>query len=62
MIGDSRTRLDVSKLEGISKIRSYYLTKIKNELSYYGKELTVEELRNSTNISAIGEIISLDTL
>lgn len=33
IIGDRRTRLDVQKLEGISKIRSYYLASIKNELS-----------------------------
>lgn len=60
MIGNRRTRLDVNKLEGMSKIRSYYLTSIKNELSYYGKELSVEELREVASISTVGEIISLD--
>ncbi|EXX78712.1 hypothetical protein RirG_012670 [Rhizophagus irregularis DAOM 197198w] len=60
IIGDRRTRLDVQKLEGISKIRSYYLTSIKNELSYYGKHLDEAELREVANISAVGEIVALD--
>ncbi|CAB5360578.1 unnamed protein product [Rhizophagus irregularis] len=60
IIGDRRTRLDVQKLEGISKIRSYYLASIKNELSYYGKHLDETELREVANTSAVGEIIALD--
>ena len=60
IIGDRRTRLDVQKLEGISKIRSYYLTSIENELMYYGKHLSDAELREIANISAVGEIIALD--
>ncbi|CAB5360709.1 unnamed protein product [Rhizophagus irregularis] len=60
IIGDRRTRLDVQKLEGISKIRSYYLASIKNELSYYGKHLDEAELREVANSSAVGEIIALD--
>ncbi|POG72416.1 ribonuclease H-like domain-containing protein [Rhizophagus irregularis DAOM 181602=DAOM 197198] len=60
IIGDRRTRLDVQKLEGISKIRSYYLASIKNELSYYGKHLDEAELREVANTSAVGEIIALD--
>ena len=60
MIGDRRTRLNVKKLESISKIRSYYLTSIKNELLYYGKDLSSKELREIANISAVDEIIFLD--
>lgn len=60
MIGDRRVRLDVKRLEGMSKIRSYHLTSIKNELSYYGKNLNSEELREIANTSAVGNIISLN--
>jgi hypothetical protein len=60
MIGDRRVRLDVKKLENMSKIRSYYMTSIKNELSYYGKDLNNAELREIANISAVGDIISLN--
>ena len=60
MIGDKRTRLDTNKLENMAKIRSYYLTSVKNELSHYGKEISEIELREIANNSAIGEIISLD--
>ncbi|RHZ62730.1 hypothetical protein Glove_335g16 [Diversispora epigaea] len=60
IIGDKRTRLDTNKLENITKICSYYLTSIKNELSHYGKEINEIELREIVKNSAIGEIISLD--
>ena len=60
MIGDRRVRLDVKKLEGMSKIRSYYLASIKNELAYYGKDLSSAELREIANTSAVGDVISLD--
>ena len=60
MIRDRRVRLDIKKLEGMSKIRSYYLTSIKNELLYYGKDLNSAELREIANISAVGNIISLN--
>ena len=60
MIRDRRTRLGVKKLESMAKIRSYYLTNIKNELSFYGKELDETELREVVNISAVGEIMALD--
>ena len=60
MLGDRRTRLDIKKLEGMSKIRSYYLSSIKEELSYYGKELDENELREVANNFAVGEIIALD--
>ncbi|CAG8438362.1 16762_t:CDS:2 [Funneliformis mosseae] len=60
MIGDRRTRLGVKKLESMAKIRSYYLTNIKNELSFYGKELNEAELREVVNISTVGEVMILD--
>ena len=59
-IGDRRTRLNVTKLEGMAKIRSYYMTNIRKELVYYGKELKESELREAVNISAIDNIISLN--
>ena len=59
MIGDRRIRLDIKKLEGMSKIRSYYLASIKNGLSHYGKDLNSTELKEIANISAVGEIIDL---
>ena len=60
MIGDRHTRLGVKRLENMAKIRSYYLTNIKNELSFYRKELDETELREVVNISAVGEIMALD--
>src|SRR5688572_23302889 len=60
MIGDRRTRLDVKKLEGMSKIRSYYLASIKEELLFYGKDLDEHELREVASNFAVGEIIALD--
>ena len=60
MIGDRRTKLDVNKLEGMSKIRSYYLASIKEELLFYGKNLDENELRVVANNFAVGEIIALD--
>src|SRR4051794_4232569 len=60
MMGDRRTRLDVKKLEGMSKIRSYYLTSIKEELLFYGKDLDENELREVVANFAVGKIIALD--
>lgn len=61
IIGDHRTRLAVQKLEDISKIRSYYLTNMKAELLYHGKELTYSELRNMVNDSSIGTLMSVES-
>jgi len=60
MMGDRRTRLDVKKLEGMSKIRSYYLASIKEELLFYGKDLDENELREVAANFAVGKIIALD--
>ena len=59
-MGDRHTRLDVKKLEGMSKIRSYYLASIKEELLFYGKDLDENELREVAANFAVGEIIALD--
>lgn len=42
-----RTRLDISRLESMAKIQSFYVSNIKKELKFYGKELKEEDLRNS---------------
>ncbi len=42
------------------KIHSYYLTNIKNKLSFYEKELNKIKLREVVNISAVGKIMALD--
>ncbi len=44
----------------MAKIRFYYLTNIKNKLSFYRKELNEIKLREVVNISAVGEIMALD--
>jgi len=59
-MGDRHTRLDVKKLEGMSKICSYYLASIKEELLFYGKDLDENELREVAANFAVGEIIALD--
>jgi hypothetical protein len=60
IIGDRRTRLAVQKLENITKIRSYYLTNIKSELVYHGKELKDSDLQNIANNSSIGAVMNLE--
>ena len=41
------------------KIRSYYLTNIKKELVYYGKQLTIEDLKEITNDCSVGNVMTL---
>ena len=53
---DRRNRLSVSHVESMAKVRSYYLTNIKKELAYYGKDLTQQELRDSVNGARISSI------
>src|SRR5688500_33348 len=45
----------------MTKIRSYYLTNIKSELLYYGKELTNNELKEVANYSSIGIVMTLES-
>ncbi len=44
----------------MAKIRSYYMTNIRNELIYYNKELMNSELCEAVNISSVGNIESLN--
>ena len=44
----------------MSKICSYYLTSIKKELLFYGKDLDENELREVAANFAVSEIIALD--
>ena len=61
LIGDRRTRLAIQKLENMTKIRSYYLTNIRSELLYYGKELTNDELKEVANYSSVGTVMTLES-
>ncbi|RIB19786.1 hypothetical protein C2G38_2035800 [Gigaspora rosea] len=44
ILGDRRMGLGLNKLEGMAKIRQYYMTNIRRELSFFGKELTEKNL------------------
>jgi hypothetical protein len=58
ILGERRTNLTIKKLEAIARIRSYYMNNIQRELSY-SKDLTESELKESTNITSINNIINL---
>jgi len=60
ILGDRRINLNISRLEGISKIRSYYTTNIQRELSFSDKELTEADLRDACNLSSVGNIMSYE--
>ena len=51
--GDKRTRLCISRVEDMAKIRSYYLSNSDKELQLYGKNLNNEELYESINTSMV---------
>ena len=51
--GDRRTKLHVSRVEAMAKIRSYYISNSNKELKYYGKELNETELKDSFYKSSI---------
>ena len=51
--GDRRTRLDISRVELMSIIRSFWITNVKREMAFYGKEITVDDLRHCTQISTV---------
>ncbi|CAG8822037.1 3983_t:CDS:2, partial [Gigaspora margarita] len=57
ILGDRQTSLDINKLEGMSKIKSYYTANIRRELNFFGKELTEADLRDACNISSVGNIM-----
>jgi len=60
ILGERRTSLNLNRLEGMAKIRSYYMTNIRHELSFYGQELTEADLRDACDIASIGDIMSYD--
>ncbi|RHZ88171.1 hypothetical protein Glove_26g327 [Diversispora epigaea] len=60
LLGDHRTRMNITILEGMTKVRSYYLSNICNELKYYGKELTENDIRSVINNTNMGDILELD--
>jgi hypothetical protein len=47
LFGTYRSRLSPEKIESIAQIHSFYISNLKNELKYYGKELSESELRDS---------------
>ncbi|RHZ62588.1 hypothetical protein Glove_339g12 [Diversispora epigaea] len=49
-----------SQAKGMTKVRSYYLSNICNELKYYGKELTENDIRSVINNTNMGDILELD--
>ena len=51
--GDRRTSLDINRIELMSMIRSFWMTNIKREMAFYGKEITVDDLRHCTQILTI---------
>ncbi|CAG8610527.1 29447_t:CDS:2 [Gigaspora margarita] len=57
ILGDCQINLNISRLEGISKIRSYYTTNIRRELSFPDKELTETDLQDVCNLSSVGNIM-----
>ncbi|CAG8708030.1 33741_t:CDS:10 [Gigaspora margarita] len=57
ILGNRQTSLDINKLEGISKIKSYYTANIWRKLNFFSKELTEADLRNVCNMSSVGKIM-----
>ncbi|CAG8777132.1 31710_t:CDS:2, partial [Gigaspora margarita] len=51
--GDKRTRLCLSRVEDMAKIRSYYLSNSNKELQLYSKDLNNKELYESINASMV---------
>ncbi|CAG8733823.1 4858_t:CDS:2, partial [Dentiscutata erythropus] len=48
LYGTYHSRLSPEKIESIVQIYSFYISNLKNELQYYEKELSENELRDST--------------
>jgi hypothetical protein len=59
LLGNYRTRTTVTKLEGMAKVRSYYMSNIRDGLSYK-PELTEAELREVIRNTAIGSVMEMD--
>ncbi|RHZ84792.1 hypothetical protein Glove_74g306 [Diversispora epigaea] len=51
--GERRTNLNLSKIESMAKIRSYYISNIDKEIQFRNKDLSESELRKNINESVI---------
>lgn len=51
--GDRRTRLDLNRIESMSMMRSFWMTNIKKEMTFYGKEITADDLRHCIRASTV---------
>ncbi|CAG8826569.1 27030_t:CDS:2, partial [Gigaspora margarita] len=63
---DRQTSLDINKLEGMSKIKSYYTANIQHKLNFFDQtdannEPSLEDMFNDSTILLIGEICDLET-
>ncbi|CAG8731570.1 608_t:CDS:2, partial [Acaulospora morrowiae] len=55
---DRRNRLNIKHIESMAKLRSFWLLNIRNELTFYGKNLSEQDLRNYANTSIIQQFSS----
>ena len=53
--GDFWTCLDISKVESMSMMHTFWMTNIKKEMAYYGREITDDDLRQCTQILTVSE-------
>ena len=60
LLGDRRTRMNIEKLEGMAKVRTYYMSNICSELNYFGKELTEIDIKDMINNTNVGDILELN--
>jgi hypothetical protein len=51
--GDRHTRLDINRIKSMSMMRSFWMTNVKNEMAFYGKEISADDLRHCTQISTV---------
>ncbi|CAG8841102.1 31654_t:CDS:2, partial [Gigaspora margarita] len=66
ILGDRQTSLDINKLEGMSKIKSYYTANIWHKLNFFDQtgannETLLEDMFNNSTILLIGEVFDLET-
>ncbi|CAG8837700.1 41499_t:CDS:2, partial [Gigaspora margarita] len=60
ILGERQTHLDLNRLEGIAKIRSYHITNIRCEISCLDKELTETDFQDACNLSSVSSIMSYE--
>ena len=51
--GDHRTRLDLNRIESMSMMRSFWMTNVKKEMAFYGKEIIADDLWHCTRTSTV---------